>query len=580
LALAAAVIAALPAAQAASTRDNPLAASERQCGLPVKYPLWIDFGDGSVPFWELFAKPGLASAAANFVYPPRIRALGGSTVYFDLNFHRRLGSPAKPKPSDEVVESARKLFYYASASSGCDHPWIGLNELFGANLPTPWSPTNQVYRANVLAFIKELAGRGAHVFLLVNKSPYTADEAGDWWREVAKYSDFVREVYFNSPQLYKQGPVLAGRTLRKGFREGVLEFTEMGIPVTKVGIFLGFQTEKGNGGREGLAKLRWFRTIKWQVFAARDVQRELKFATIWSWGWGEWGGGSNDPDKPAAACVYLWARSPHLCDGPGTAGRGFNTSRTEGQISLAPGVQCVVGETKMGQRTLSRLNALTGDPQVSYSALFARIVENRYASVSAAQVRALERAVVSVRFGGSYSAYRAALAKAHANIAVARDVLADELRRAAIESRIRAASPSGSAIASYYQEFGDLPARQVAARPAPWWLDGAKTGLAISTVAPDRVFRAPIGRWTEAVASSGHWKVRPVSEAAPLGSYSLAAARPAIRAALKHAARENAFQSWSAAHQRGLLKQTVCRRDALPTVGAVDLTTYLPFLAI
>jgi hypothetical protein len=273
----------LPAGPASSARQ-PAASTTYvpgECGLPKKRPLWIDFGDGSVPFWQLFARPGLVSAAANFLYPPRIRALGGHTVYFDLNFHKRLGSPAKPVATADVVDSAEKLFYYASASSGCTHPWIALNELFGAGLPTPWSPTNQLYRANVLTFMKILADRGAHVFLLVNSDPYTADEAGDWWRQAAKYADFVREIYFPAPLIYKQGPVEGSRTLREGFRQGVLELTQIGIPVTKVGIFLGFQTEPGNGGRERLARLPWFRTIKWQVFAAEQVQRELKFPTIW-----------------------------------------------------------------------------------------------------------------------------------------------------------------------------------------------------------------------------------------------------------------------------------------------------------
>ena len=90
-----------------------------------------------------------------------------------------------------------------------------------------------------------LAAHGAHVFLLVNSKPYTADEAGDWWREVAKYSDFVREVYFPAPLISKQGPMLGNRTMRNAFRDGVLELTSAGIPVTKVGLFLGFQTERG-----------------------------------------------------------------------------------------------------------------------------------------------------------------------------------------------------------------------------------------------------------------------------------------------------------------------------------------------
>lgn len=570
----------MQAAQAASSH-SARPAGKGECGLPTKRPLWIDFGDGSVPFWQMFAKPGLVSAAANFVYPPRIRALGGNTIYFDLNFHRRLGSPSKPIDEASVIQSANRLFYYASASSGCATPWIALNELFGASLPTPWSATNTVYRANVLTFIKILASHGAHVFLLVNSKPYVDDEAGDWWREVAKYSDFVREVYFPAPLIYGQGPVLGSRTLRQSFREGILDFTEMGIPVTKVGLFIGFQTEKGNGGREGLKpRQKWFETIKWQVLAARQVARELKFPTIWSWGWGVWGGGSVDPDKPDAACVYLWTRSPTLCNGPKVAGRGFDTSLTEGQIDLPSGVQCIVGGSRMADGAISKLASVTKDRQVAYTAVFQRIVESRYASAADTDVRALERAVVSSRFGGSNAAYRAALSKAGAGIAVARGVLADELREAVIESRIRVGYPSAGAIASYYQEYGSLATRRVGAATPPWWLGRLKDGLAIASVAPDQVFRARTGHWATVVTASGQWKIRPLGPPAPLASFSLAAARPSIRAALQNASRTNAFQSWSAARQRNALKQTVCRRDSLPSVGAVDLTSYLPFLAL
>jgi hypothetical protein len=576
---AALVVGLLQSAQAAPTqRTAKPAASE--CGLPTKRPLWIDFGDGSVPFWELFAQPGLVSAAANFRYPPQIRALGGHTIYFDLNFHRRLGSPGKPQPLDSVLESANRLFYYASASSGCDRPWIALNELFGANLPTPWSETNQVYRDNVLAFIKVLAAHGAHVFLLVNSKPYTADEAGDWWREVAKYSDFVREVYFPAPQIYKQGPVLGNRTMRQAFRDGILDLTSIGIPVAKVGLFLGFQTEKGNGGREELAKLPWFRTIKWQALAAKQVAGELHFPTIWSWGWGEWGGGSVDPDKPAAACVYLWARNHSLCDGPKAAGPGFDTSMTEGQIDLPRGVQCTVDGARMKDNTIRGLVSVTKDREVAFSALFARQVESRHASVSDADVLALEKAVVAARFRGSHTAYRAALAKAGANITIARGILGDELRQALIESRIKVSAPSSSAIASFYDEFGDLQARQVGSKTAAWWLGQKKAGLAISSVAPDQVFEAKLGRWTAVVSASGKWKIRPLGPAAPLAAFSLAQARPAIGAALRQSSRTNTYQSWTAAKQRSALKQTVCRRDSLPSVGAVDLTSYLPFLAL
>jgi hypothetical protein len=578
-ATAALLVGLLQSAQAAPSH-SARAPAKAECGLPTSRPLWIDFGDGSVPFWELFAQPGLVSAAANFRYPPQIRARGGNTIYFDLNFHRRLGSPAKPKPLAEVLDSANRLFFYAAASSGCDRPWIALNELFGANLPTPWSATNQVYRANVLAFIKVLAGHGAHVFLLVNSKPYTADEAGDWWREVAKYSDFVREVYFPAPQIYGQGPVLGNRTLRQAFRDGVLDLTSIGIPVTKVGLFLGFQTERGNGGREGLARLKWFRTIKWQALAAKQVAGELHFATIWSWGWGEWGGQSVDRDKPAAACVYLWTRDHTLCDGPKAAGPGFVTSMSEGQIDLPRGVQCVVNGARLNDNAIRRMASVTKDRQVAESALFARLVESEHVDVSTADVLALERGVVAAHFRGSGAAYRAALAKAGASVAVARGVLGDELRQAAIESRIKVSAPTSGAVSSFYDEFGSLPARQVAAAKAPWWLGQKKSGIAVSSVAPDQVFRAPAGRWSKVVSASGQWKVKPLGPVAPLAAFPLAQARPAIAAALRQSSRTSAYQSWTAAKQRAALKQTACRRDALPSVGAVDLTSYMPFLAL
>src|SRR4029078_3335287 len=92
--------------------------------------------------------------------------------------------------------------------------------MWGSNLATPWSPTNQQYRANVITFVKRLKELGAHPFLLLSTPPFTHGEAGDWWREVALYTDFVREVYFAAPQIHRQGPVLGSRNLRHALRRG------------------------------------------------------------------------------------------------------------------------------------------------------------------------------------------------------------------------------------------------------------------------------------------------------------------------------------------------------------------------
>ena len=134
---------------------------------------------------------------------------------------------------------------------------------------------------------------------------------------MALYTNFVREIYFAAPQIYRQGPVLGSRTLRNAFRQGVTDLTSIGIPPSKMGIFLGFHTNPGQGGREHLKPASaWFDTIKWQVLAIEQVSRELPLATVWSWGWGEWAAADRDPDKPAAACVYLWTRNHSLCAGP------------------------------------------------------------------------------------------------------------------------------------------------------------------------------------------------------------------------------------------------------------------------
>src|SRR5213080_5101776 len=108
-----AVVAALPGRARADGECAPL---------PAKKPVWIDFADGSVPFWEEFAKPGVVAAAANFIFPPQIRARGAKTVYFDLNFTRRTGSPTEPADPSVVADRANRFYTYASNSMGCANP--------------------------------------------------------------------------------------------------------------------------------------------------------------------------------------------------------------------------------------------------------------------------------------------------------------------------------------------------------------------------------------------------------------------------------------------------------------------------
>ena len=563
-------------------KSAPAQQLQANCALFSKTPIWLDFADGSVPFWNLFARPGVVALASNQIYPPKLRAAGAQTAYFDLYLNRRVGTPSVPADPATIVDKANKFYDYAAQAMDCSNPVIAENELFGSWLAVPWSKTNAQYRANVLLFLQTLRQRGAQPWLLVNAKPYTDGVAGDWWRQVADVAGIVREVYFPAPLIHKQGPIRGSRTLRQAFRSGILDFTKIGIPVSKLGIFLGFQTTKGSGGREGLEAKAWFRTVKWQALAARYVANEMKFSGIWSWGWAEWKTtpGEMDPAKARAACVYLWTRSPSLCDGPRAAGKGFVRSRTEGQLILAPGLRCQFDHTAVRWSQINPILKLTGDPELAFSNAFARALTQRSANVRYGDILAAERSIVSARFGGSRSAYLAAIADAGTSLSVARGIIGDELRRVRIQSRFHVRGPSARQIADFQDTYGDLQARLVQAKSGTSWLSGRRAGYAVESVAPPKLMTLSSGRWSALWSPLGTVQVRPLGPPLPLGTLPLGNVREGIRAALISQAREERYPVWLAAAQQAAFPEAICWRDQLPEQGEVDLTNYLPFLAL
>jgi len=559
----------------------PASALAGPCGLPDGAPVWVDFGAADVE--SVIARPGIVAAASTGEYPARLRARGAQTVYWDMNLRSRVGTTTAPFDPASIEDRAHRLFVFAASQSACATPWIALNELQGAHLETPWTPNNAQYRANVLAFVRALAARGARPFLLINSDPYTgSDEAAAWWRAVAQVADVVQEDYFSAKQLHRQGPMIANRRLRAAFRASVAKFVRIGIPVTKIGIMLGFQSAAGTGGREGLQPSRaWYQVVKWQGLSVRQIAGEMKLATVWSWGWGTFSEAGRDPDKPTAACVYLWARSPGLCDGPAAAGKTFNASRVEGQLILPGGAMCKVGRNSIAVSGIARLNLLVKDRDVAYTALLARLAESGSTGASSAEVLAAEQAVIQHGFGGSVSAYRGAVAKAGAPLDVARGILGDSIRRQKLGAKLRVPAPSLGAISGFYFSYPEVVVRRVRVEgAAPWWLNGKRTGLALSTFAPPWLFAVPAGRETTLRTITGRYAVRALDESRPLSSVPLPEARPAIAAALKQFARSEAVVRWSAARQQALLTQAVCRRDDFPTPAVIDLTDYLPFLAL
>ena len=515
----------------------PARADAAPCALPQTTPVWVDFG--APELLERFGRPGIVVAGSGAEYPTAARARGATTVYWDMYLSTRVGTPMAPADPDGLAAKAQRVFDFAVLSAGCDDPVIAMNELFGASVPAPWTPTTARYRQNVLDWARLLRAKGGRPVLLVSSEPFTAGEAGDWWRELAKVSDIALEKYFNAPAVHKAGPELGSRRMRASMRASLAKLLALHIPPAKLGVVLAFQTRRGTGGREGLEPAgAWFEVAKLQALAAKQVARELRLGWVWSWGWGFFNEQARDPDKLGAACVWLWARDPALCD-VGTVRERFDRDLRAGQIDLPRGVRCVLGEAAITTSEIAALARVTRDTEAALTILYARLVQARLAAIEPGAVRAAERAIVRRRFGGSRTAYLAALRRAGASTAVALGAIADELRRERILVRLRAAAPTGGEVAEFRATYAGVPLREI---PGAGVLPGVEPETPLALLPDDLELEV-------------------------------------TRRALRHAARAERYAGWAEARQEAALAQIRCTRDRLPTVGAVPLTSWMPFLA-
>ncbi len=211
----------------------------------------------------------------------------------------------------------------------------------------------------------------------------------------------------------------------------------------RLGVALGCHSSRihGAGGRQGLEPAAaWYRVVKWEAIATKQVAAETGLGSMRSWGWALFG--AVDPDKVATACVYLWSRDQSLCDAPATAG-AFNTSLVEGQIILPPGVTCTFAGGHVPTPAIDALAAVMHSRHEALSAVFARVALRSAADVPLSQVLAAEQATIDRRFHGNRRAYLEALSRSHATLGVARGIIRDELRRHAIAANL-AASGGGS----------------------------------------------------------------------------------------------------------------------------------------
>ena len=580
--LAAAVLCAL--ALVAATATGSSRAVTWPCGIPSSTPLWVDYTDAAVPFWkQIFARPGLviATPPGTGALPSALRAAGASTVYFDLKLPSRVGTPDAPVDPAQVTANANALFDAAVKQTGCATPLIAENELFGSSTPTPWSPTNAQYRANVLVLLQQLAARGAHPYLLISSPPFGGDVAGDWWRAVAKVSDIVREFFPAPPEVSAAGPIVGSRILRSQMRQAMGAFTSIGVPPSRLGLMLEFVS--GAFGRNGLKPASaWFDYVKLEALAARQVARELSLPTVWSWGWATYTEKSPfDADKQAAACVYLWARSQSVCDGPTAAGPDFDKSLTVGQLQLPPRVFCTLGSAGViATATRSTLAAVARDPEAATSIAFGWGATRTAAKAGGTQIDAAERDVFAASFGGNRNAYLAALRRKGANRGLARAALGAELRRLAVEDDLRVPPVNSASVASFLDAYASANVRLVTTKAPVPWLGGRTRGFAIAGFAPASVLRIPTGGSGLLQTGAGTVAVKALEPALPLAAVPQAAARPAVVAALTSLAKDDAYQTWLQAQETKALSATICLGDDVPAATPLELTTYLPFLAL
>ena len=245
--------------------------------------------------------------------------------------------------------------------------------------------------------------------LLVSSEPYTGGEAGLWWHELAQVADIALEKYFGAPSIHRAGPELGSRRMRTAMRASLAKLVAIGIPPSKLGVVLAFQTRRGTGGREGLEPAgAWFEVAKLQALAAKQVAREFGLGHIWSWGWGFFNEQARDPGQARRGLRLALGADPLALRRAALPER-FDADLRAGQIDLPAGVRCALGDATITTNEIAAVARVTRDADAALTVLFARLVQQRAVSVGTGEVRAAERAILQRRFGGSRAPYLAAL---------------------------------------------------------------------------------------------------------------------------------------------------------------------------
>ena len=254
---------------------------------------------------------------------------------------------------------------------------------------------------------------------------------------------------------------------------------------------LGFQTQTGTGGREGLELDKWLQTI--EVAGARRApgRRGPALRDGLVLGLGDVRHARGRPGQARRGLrLPLDALSDALRRPRVGRARASTPPSPRGRSGFRAGSSARSAARRSPRRSSGRSSSSPATATSHSPRCSSGSAERRVVPVSTAQMLAAERTVIATRFGGSAAAYRSALAAAHATVPVARQILADQLRRARIEATLPKSSPRG------VRDRDVLPRLPGPARA----LGRGRAGGAVARRARRRATRSPSWRPTRSSA--------------------------------------------------------------------------------
>ncbi len=281
--------------------------------------VWADhaaYGVYNTPVERVLARPGTVLGVQNDTWAASYRSAGADTSGWHMQLWNVVGTVKKPKPKSQVLAKIPSLASLAKRITSCDKPWLTLNEMLTVQSPEPLTTAKRRFRANVLTLAKGLKARGVRVFLLMPRIPLPKTRYRSYWRSLSFHANLVYEAYtFKSRDVIKRGNAGGRKYLRTRWTAAAKRLKGFVVKPGRAGLMIPYWSHNRNSGRAGLSDNAWFRLTRIKTLAATDVGKAQKLGSLWSWGWQtNKRVGEVDPDKPKAACHYLHARDPALCD--------------------------------------------------------------------------------------------------------------------------------------------------------------------------------------------------------------------------------------------------------------------------